>query len=99
MMGTLPKYGKVWYYPDGIANILSFKNAKKKYRITYDNDIADEFIIDNRAGKKMTFGPSEEGLYYHDMGGKEMMATTLVTTVEDMKENFTQRDIDAAMMA
>ena len=91
MMGTLPKYGKVWYYPEGIANILSLKNAKKRYRITYDSDQGDEFIMDNRAGKKMAFGPSEKGgLYYHDMNGKLMMGTTLVTPVEEMTEDITQ---------
>ena len=55
--------------------------------------------MDNRSGEKMAFGPSEKGLYYHNMKGKEMMGTTLVTTVEDTKENFTKRDIDAAMLA
>jgi len=27
----LPGYGTVWFYEDGIANILSLNNVKKKY--------------------------------------------------------------------
>jgi len=30
-------YGTVWYYPEGIANILSLYNVQKKHRITFDS--------------------------------------------------------------
>ena len=30
-IGDLPGYGTVWFYEDGIANILSLNNVKKKY--------------------------------------------------------------------
>jgi len=33
----LPGYGTVWFYEDGIANILSLNNVKKKYCVTYDS--------------------------------------------------------------
>jgi len=29
--GDLKGYGTVWFYPDGIANILSVCNVEKKY--------------------------------------------------------------------
>jgi len=32
--GDLPGYGTLWYYEDGIANIPSLNNVKKKYRVT-----------------------------------------------------------------
>ena len=55
--------------------------------------------MDNRSGKRMAFGPSEKGLYYHDMSGKQMMDAAMVTTVEEMKENITRRDIEGAKLA
>ena len=30
----LSGYGLVWFYPDGIANILSLSRVKDKYRVT-----------------------------------------------------------------
>jgi hypothetical protein len=36
-IGDLPGYGTVWFYEDGIANILSLNNVKKKYHVTYDS--------------------------------------------------------------
>jgi len=32
-VGDLPGYGTVWFYEDGIANILSVNNVKKKYHV------------------------------------------------------------------
>ena len=34
MRGHLSGYGWVWYFPDGIANILSLSRVKEKYRVT-----------------------------------------------------------------
>lgn len=31
LIGDLPGYGRVWYHPDGIANILSLARVKEKY--------------------------------------------------------------------
>ena len=35
--GDLKGYGKVWYYPDGISNILSLSNVQKKHKDTCDS--------------------------------------------------------------
>ena len=40
---TLPGYGMVWFDPNGIANILSLSNIKKKYRVTFDSHTDDIF--------------------------------------------------------
>jgi len=39
-VGDLPGYDTVWFYEDGIANILSL-NIKKKYLVTYDSTACD----------------------------------------------------------
>ena len=43
--GDLKRYGNIWYHPDGIANILSLHNVKKKYRVTFDSELEDSFIV------------------------------------------------------
>ena len=42
-ISDLVRYEMVWYNEDGIANILSLNNVKKKYRVTYDKDNNDCF--------------------------------------------------------
>jgi len=49
-IGDLPGYGTVWYgtvwfYKDGIANILSLNNVKKKYQVTYVSTAYDCFEV------------------------------------------------------
>ena len=43
--GYLPGYGKVWYYPEGIANILSLSRVKQRYRVTYDSAVDNCFHV------------------------------------------------------
>jgi len=47
-IGDLPGYGKVWFYEDGIANILLLNNVKKKYCVTYDITACDCFDAQSR---------------------------------------------------
>jgi len=35
--GDLKGYSTVWFYPEGIVNILSLSNMQKKHRVTYDS--------------------------------------------------------------
>ena len=36
LRGTVPGYGKVWYCPNGIANILSLANVAKTHTVTFN---------------------------------------------------------------
>ena len=36
-------YGEVWFDTRAITNILSLKNVKNKYRVTYDSETEDVF--------------------------------------------------------
>ena len=38
-------FGTVWYLPNDIANFLSLRNLKKKYRATYDSEMDDIFVV------------------------------------------------------
>ena len=56
--------GDVWVYEDGIANILSLSRVKEKFRVTYDSDNGNKFVVHLKNGLKQTFSQSKAGLYY-----------------------------------
>jgi hypothetical protein len=65
-MGT---YGnlKVWYIPDGIANIFSMHELEKKYRITYDS-WKGHYVVHTPKGE-VNFHKDEQGLPYIKLDG------------------------------
>ena len=104
LIGDLPGYGTVWYHPDGIANILSLSKVKEKYRVTFDSDINNQFIVHRPDGTQRIFQQSSRGLYFLDTsltpqpvnGTKD---TVLVTTVADNASNFSNADYSQAVLA
>ncbi len=99
MIGEMPGYpGEVWYNPKGIANILSMANVKKYYRITYDSSQGDGFIVHKTDETQRCFKESDKGLFYLDTP-EQPKATVLVTTVEDVKSNYTIQDYKQAELA
>jgi len=60
-IGDLPGYGLVWFYEDGIANIISLNNVKKKYRVTYDSTACDCFEVHKVDSTKHLFKPFKKG--------------------------------------
>ena len=96
LVGELPGYGTVWFHQDGIANILSQSRVKTKYRIAFDSDENNEFIVHKPVGSTRNFKESSRGLYYHDTStvvtGVAETGTVLVTTVADNASNCTHAD-------
>ena len=69
-IGTLLRYGLVWYVKDAIANILSFANVFNTYDI--DLDKKGTFII--WAPKNdIVFKRLSYGLYYHKVEDKKFV--------------------------
>ena len=66
-LGTLYSY----LYEGGIANILSLCQLSKKYRITFNSEEGNCFVVHKGGYDKVIFQPSKEGLYYLDMEGSE----------------------------
>ena len=64
--GYLPGYGIVWYCPNAIANILSLHNASSRYRVEYDSEKGNRFVLTMKSGTKKVFELSKSGLYYLD---------------------------------
>ena len=87
-VGTLPGYGKVWYHPTGIANILSFSRVRAKgFSITY-NEKTDTFNIKGANKTKHTFNKSNQGLYYLDAGTNKCSGSVFITTVAENNSNI-----------
>ena len=53
-------YGTVWFYEDGIANILALSNVEKKYQVTYDSTAYDCFEVHKADSTKHVFKPSKK---------------------------------------
>ena len=104
LIGDLPGHGTVWYHPNGIANILSLSKVKEKYRVTFDSDINNQFIIRRTDGMQQIFQQSSRGLYFLDTSLTPQPATgtngtVLVTTVADNANNISNADYAQAMLA
>jgi hypothetical protein len=109
-MGTIKNFGKVWYNPQSIANILSLSDVRKARRVTMDsnNDVALHVHLLDGSGY-LRFKEHESGLYLHDTTeGKtvyeestpntkeEINGYSYLQTVADNKKGFTKRQITAA---
>ena len=100
LIGDLPNYGTVWYDSQAIANILSLKRVKEKYHVTYDSRKGCIFHVTKNDGKRFEFIESEGGLYYMDTSKYiEKQGVTLITTVNDKRNNYTNEDYLRAIKA
>ena len=104
LIGDLPGYGTVWYHPDGIANILSLSKVKEKYRVTFDSDINNQFVVHHADGTQRIFQQSSLGLYFLDTSltpqpTSGANGTVLVTTVADNANSFSNADYTQAVLA
>ena len=97
--GYLSGYGWVWYYPQGIANILSLSRVKERYRVTYDSALDNCFHVHKENGKLLKFKEAQRRLYYFDTDNREEVGTMLITTVEGNKSKLSARDVVQATRA
>jgi hypothetical protein len=98
LIGDLAGYGTVWLHIDGIANILSLSRVKEHgYRVTYDSDGGNKFIVNKSDGTVRVFNESGRGLYYLDTNAN--VSAAMVNTVADNKSNYTNRMYERAMLA
>ena len=101
--GYLPGYGVVWYDPKAIANILSLSNVSLRYRVKYDSEDGNRFVVTLKSGTEKVFELSKTGLYYLDAAAErarsETAATVLVNTVDDNKTRYTKAEFDRAKLA
>jgi len=88
--GDLKGYGTVWFYPDGIANILSLCNIQKKYKVTYDSSLKTGFVVQHADGTNHVCMPSKKGLFFSDV--KSDTAHLMTSTVDAIKSKYTVKE-------
>jgi len=62
MIGDFAGFGTVWYYSDGIANVLSLGLVSDTMRITMDTAIDNVLFVHRNDGTLRRFGKSKHGL-------------------------------------
>jgi len=100
--GDLLGYGPVYYHKQVTANVLSLFNMARRFRsIEYNNKVCDAFLVTRDDGTVMEFVPSSEGLYYYDFNisvmrhqqQKNMHNTMVVAAVDELRRNYTVREV------
>ena len=97
--GHLSGYGRVWFYPDGIANILSLSRVKDKYRVTFDSATDNCFRVHKDNGKILKFQEAPKRLYSFDTVDRDVEETMLITTVDDNKSQVSAHDFSRAKLS
>lgn len=97
-MGTFRGYGKVWYHPDAIANILSLSNVQTKFRVTYDSKSGNHFVVHRDDGSQRLFSPTTKGLYVSQINDHRS-EVTMINTVKENVKAYTRREVKQAESA
>ena len=92
----MKNYGEVWFDTRAITNILSLKNVRNKYRVTYDSKSDDVFTVHMNKGRVMHFKMLKDGLHYHDTADRQV---TLIHTVQQNEAGYSQRQLTTARRA
>ena len=88
----------LWFTPDGIANVLSLASVRKHFPVKYITKGSRARFVVEMEGRKISFNESHDGLYYQELSMKEE-GTSLVTTVRDQRERYTNREYQKAKQA
>jgi len=87
----------VWFYPEGIVNILSLGNVQKKHRVTYDSTLDEGFLVFKVDGTAQSFRPFKKGLFFSDVKGD--IAHTFINTVDNNKTKYTIKEYSDVLCA
>lgn len=88
----------VWFNPDGIANILSFRDVSKNYRVVFDNQDGDRFKV-GAGNAQVTFKPTKKGLCHVHMAELPQGGWTFLETVREQKAKHTKAAVVRAAQA
>ena len=99
---TVPGFGNVWFHKDAIANIFGFGDLVNKYRITYDSEKEDAFLV-HMEHKTVKFTRTPEGLYQFTVPQsykeelkmkQEEKSNNMIQTVDENKIVHTKRQME-----
>ena len=102
LVGDLQGYGTVWFYEEGIANILSLARVKRDHEVSFNSEKGNGFKVSskNNSGGTLFFKQAESGLYYTDI--RPVTVTNdlaLVTTTKEKMEGYTKKECERAKLA
>ena len=81
---------KVWYLPDGIANIFSMHELERSYRIMYDS--WEGYYVVHTPKGEVRFYKDEQGLPYINLGESNSEATMMLLQREIQEREETLGD-------
>ena len=80
--------------------MLSLHIIIKYYRVSYDSNVSDEFLIEVSSVTTLHFTPTATGLYaYSGCQGPQSTAWAFITTVTDKQDLYTKRAYQDAVTA
>ena len=98
--GDLPGFFRVWYNPRSMLNILSFRDVRKRFRVTVDTSVENAICVHVEGGKVLKFVEVETGLYLlsskKTTSNKKVSAYSFLTLVRANKNDFTSRQVKRA---
>ena len=96
-IASINKITDVWFSSKAITNILSMKDVKQQYRVTYDS-YDEAFIVwrEDKGLPNMVFREHSSGLHFYDPKKEEF---SFVVTVADKMKSFSKRQIVSAEKA
>ena len=100
--GDFPGMFKVWYNPESMLNILSFKDVRKHFRVTMDTSVENVIKVHLKCGNVIKFEEVDSGLYLlqkSNNNSKKVSAYSFLTLVKSNKSLFTSREVKRAEIA
>ena len=92
-IAELRGFRTVWFYKEGIANIISLGLVTNTHKVTMDSSVDNAMYIHKDDGTIRRFHRGENNLYYYDTRKANSNETLLaITTVEGQKELFSGAD-------
>ena len=92
-IGDLKGFGTVWFYEDGIANVISLGLLTNKFRVTMDSDIDNALHVHKSNGDVRRFHRGDNNLYYYDVRAAHAEETLLaIVTVKGQQGQFSGID-------
>jgi hypothetical protein len=88
--------GGYYFYPKGVANILSLALLAKTKRVVMDTAIKNAFYVINEDGSYVKFVPSNNGMYCLDIGSNDDPHVMAIQTIKDEQSKFSNIDCTRA---
>jgi len=100
LKATIPSWGEAWFSPKAITNIFSYAKMADRYKITYDSEKEDAFLV-HLPNKIVKFQRDFNGLYVFKPNIKTKVrdGVQFITTLEENRTFYTTRQFDRAKRA